>query len=51
MGLVAMVGQRKDLHTCGLDVGPHGDVRMVATALSVRYVYSYRLFYIGYVRI
>ena len=41
MGLVVMVGQKKDLHTFGLAVEPHGDVRMVDIVMSVRYVCTY----------
>ena len=36
-----MVGQKKDLHTYGLAVGPHGDVKMAAIAMSARYVHGY----------
>lgn len=38
MDWVVMVGQRKDLLTCGLAVEPRGDVRMVDIVMSVRYV-------------
>ena len=47
MGLVVMVGQKKDLHTCGLAVEPHGDVRMVDIVMSVRYVCTYGLLIVG----
>ena len=43
MDLVVMVGQRKDLLTCGLAVEPHGDVRMVDIVMSVRYVLMYKV--------
>ena len=38
MGLVDMVGRRRDLPTSGPAVELHGGVRMVAIAMSVRYV-------------
>ena len=44
MGLVVTVGQKKDLHTFGPAVEPHGDARMVAIVMSVRYVSVYGLF-------